>query len=908
MLHVSVRNADGENLTDEQWLHVADRMEAKLGLSEQKRGIVLHINEETGDAHMHIGWSLVDEETSTLKRVPFYIVRLREICRDMEREFGLRVLDNDRNRSQWIPTEDEYQQAKRLGVNLNEVRDSIRDCWERSDNGRSFQVALEYEGLHLGQGDRRDFVVVDQAGGVHALGRRILGVSAADVRARLQDIDRESLPTVEEIRHEQRTGMRDQHAANLAWEDALADAAILKEKLNPQFDAAPRFSMDQYEQLAPVVLDDLTKNRATFTRYDIQRALEPHIENKLDREGLAGSILEHPDVIRLDAGKGRAARYTTASVLESEGHALRVADALADHDWHGVPTRLAAEKLHGLSGEKADALRHILGPEGLAILDGQAGTGKSTVLAAGKEIYEADGCRVIGLAHTNLVVQDLKGRGFDARTIDSELYSLANGRTQWTARTVVMVDEAAMVDTRRLGMIFAHAQESGAKVVLAGDDRQLSSIERGGLFEVLKARYGAAELIDVRRQNATDERAASQAMARGDFAGALATYSNKGAIHWTERQSEAATVLVQKYMQDSADNPLKTRFIFTHRNTEVDQINAVVREARKARYELGESATFETKHGRTEFAPGDRLQFTGTDKQRGIYNGQAGTVKEIEGSRFIVELDGRKKAAIAFDAAAFKDFRHGYAGTIYRGQGRTIDQTYLYHSEHWRNATSYVALTRHSDKTELFVARETAADLPELARQMSRLDQRRAASYYAPQNDREARPMTSAELTTWYANQDNCARQIRAQRVDANHADKSDEIRYNVPTRNAAQKERVLSDLGRSDQAVRRAFANAATSAVSNAGRTAGAIAGKFANIANVFGGITSLIAGDQPRSPEDVRARRDAALLRAAERQTTAARKRGYGREMETQARERAEREEQEQESQRKRRNDRQR
>ena len=139
MLHVSVRNADGERLTDEQWLQVADRMEAKLGLSGQKRGIVLHTNEETGDAHMHIGWSLVDEETSTLKRVPFFVVRLREVCREMEREFGLRILDQERNRSGWIPTDAEYQQAKRLGVNLKEVRESIRDCWEAAqDSGRSF--------------------------------------------------------------------------------------------------------------------------------------------------------------------------------------------------------------------------------------------------------------------------------------------------------------------------------------------------------------------------------------------------------------------------------------------------------------------------------------------------------------------------------------------------------------------------------------------------------------------------------------------------------------------------------------------------------------------------------------------------------------------------------------------------
>src|SRR6185312_3247425 len=90
-----------------------------------------------------------------------------------------------------------------------------------------------------------------------------------------------------------------------------------------------------------------------------------------------------------------------------------------------------------------------------------------------------------------------------------------------------------------------------------------------------------------------------------------------------------------------------------------------------------------------------------------------------------------------FDAARFDKFRHGYAGTIYKGQGRTLDQTYLYHSEHWRSAASYVALTRHRDKAELFVATNTAADLQQLARQVARVDERRAASQFNIQPERQ---------------------------------------------------------------------------------------------------------------------------------------------------------------------------
>ena len=155
----------------------------------------------------------------------------------------------------------------------------------------------------------------------------------------------------------------------------------------------------------------------------------------------------------------------------------------------------------------------------------------------------------------------------------------------------------------------------------------------------------------------------------------------------------------------------------------------------------------ETAHGRHDFAAGDRIQFTGTDKKQGIHNGRAGTIAAIDGSHVTVTLDGRarRKPSPSTPRASIK-FRHGYAGTIYKAQGRTLDQTYLYHSEHWRSAASYVALTRHRDKTELFVATNTAADVKELARQMARTDDRRAASqfHYAPEI--AAAPLTAAEL------------------------------------------------------------------------------------------------------------------------------------------------------------------
>ena len=103
------------------------------------------------------------------------------------------------------------------------------------------------------------------------------------------------------------------------------------------------------------------------------------------------------------------------------------------------------------------------------------------------------------------VAQDMRSDGFShADTVHSELFALNNGRDEVERQTVVIVDEAAMLDTKLMAMVTAHAHEAGAKLILVGDDRQLSSIDRGGMFAVLKDRHGAAGAV--RSQAAAQDR------------------------------------------------------------------------------------------------------------------------------------------------------------------------------------------------------------------------------------------------------------------------------------------------------------------------------------------------------------------------------------------------------------------
>ena len=103
-------------------------------------------------------------------------------------------------------------------------------------------------------------------------------------------------------------------------------------------------------------------------------------------------------------------RYTTRSVLEAEMHVLRAANGLKTDTGHGVDEEhrrlFSAGKYGTMTAEQVHAFRHCTGDEGLAIIDGQAGTGKSFTMAAIRDAYEAAGHRVIGLAPTNKVAQE----------------------------------------------------------------------------------------------------------------------------------------------------------------------------------------------------------------------------------------------------------------------------------------------------------------------------------------------------------------------------------------------------------------------------------------------------------------------------------------------------------------------
>jgi hypothetical protein len=262
LFHVQVRLPEHERLSPEQWEATADRIERRLGLTGQGRAVYFHVKDATGERHMHAAWSLIDPDTLKAIPLPYFKFRLKSLARELEKEFGLTRVKNEREGPiKFAATRDEQQQAQRLGVDKDAVRNAIRACWDRSDCGRSFEAALAEEGLVLAKGDKRDYLVLDHAGGLHALGKRLLDISMPKVREKLADLDSDRIPTVEaareflldlprdrvdrltrqlsevewQIKAEREYGNRDPVRDEIQWQQALDRAAIEKEERERKF-------------------------------------------------------------------------------------------------------------------------------------------------------------------------------------------------------------------------------------------------------------------------------------------------------------------------------------------------------------------------------------------------------------------------------------------------------------------------------------------------------------------------------------------------------------------------------------------------------------------------------------------------------------------------------------------------
>ncbi|AYM14151.1 Ti-type conjugative transfer relaxase TraA [Agrobacterium tumefaciens] len=514
-------------------------------------------------------------------------------------------------------------------------------------------------------------------------------------------------------------------------------------------DEAARQNAELIRQKPEQVLTLISHEKSVFDRHDIAKTLHRYINDDAQTfQNAFASVIASPALVelqpeRIDAETGEVsnARYSTQDMIDLELGMARSANRLHHAQSHGVDPHhvdramerqdnairksssgpsAASDPSAGLSDEQRHAIAHITGPERIAAVVGFAGAGKSTMLAAASEAWEAQGYQVHGAALAGKAAEALEeSSGIESRTLASWSYSWDHGRDLIGRGDVFVIDEAGMVGSRQLARFIGEAEERGAKIVLVGDHEQLQAIGAGAPFRAIAEQIGHVELSNIRRQRHDWQRQASVAFATHKTAEGLAAYRDHGDIHFAESRDKAMAQIVRDYLADNEEHPQGTRVAMAHRRADVRALNAAIRSELQNRQRLershglgddvdrgdgeaGRELTFQTNNGKRAFGPGDRIIFLENNRDLGVKNGMLGTLEHVEPGKIIARLDGRGGDSVSIPTDSYQAIDHGYATTIHKNQGATVDRAFVLASRTMDRHLTYVAMTRHRDGVQLY--------------------------------------------------------------------------------------------------------------------------------------------------------------------------------------------------------------
>jgi ATP-dependent exoDNAse (exonuclease V) alpha subunit len=336
------------------------------------------------------------------------------------------------------------------------------------------------------------------------------------------------------------------------------------------------------------------------------------------------------------------------------------------------------------------------------------------VLGAARDAWERDGYRVIGTAVAGAAAQRLGNEtGMrETMTADALAHRVEHGNLTLDSRSVVIFDEAGMADTRRLARMVELTSERNAKLVLAGDAAQLSSIGAGGLFGEITERAASATLTEVYRANHGWERDAWGHLWDGEAERALAVYQAHGRLHLQETRERAGERMVSDWAQTRADHPgARVVMITDASNLELDRLNQQAQEHRAAAGELGpeRAQLADRPYG---LATGDEVLFASQHRVPGevrVENGTRGLVVAVDehASAVRVSTEEPTPRQVDVNTKEFDGLRLAYAQHVYKAQGLTTDRA-LVLTGGWQTdrENSYVALSRAREQTDIYAARE----------------------------------------------------------------------------------------------------------------------------------------------------------------------------------------------------------
>jgi ATP-dependent exoDNAse (exonuclease V) alpha subunit len=328
-------------------------------------------------------------------------------------------------------------------------------------------------------------------------------------------------------------------------------------------------------------------------------------------------------LVTVDRGLDEA-RYSTPELLDLERSLVAQAERRATEQTAvvaGEHVRAALQTRPGLDEDQAAMVRQVTQDgAGILLVVGYAGSGKTSATGAAVDGFRRQGVQVICTAPTGAAARELEREtNAPAPTIDSLLGQLRRGSERLDRHTVVVVDEAAMVGTRKLAQLLGHADRAGSKVVMIGDDRQLAAIDTGGAFRAFRLRLGASELRGNHRQRTQLGQEISALFRNHRHDEAMDRLVEHGKVIVCRSEAEANAAQVRDWWQRFSTGQQAGMIAFSR--AEIARLNLAARELMDQAGRLGPDAL---QLGDREFRVGDRVVCGRNARARlGVVNGTA---------------------------------------------------------------------------------------------------------------------------------------------------------------------------------------------------------------------------------------------------------------------------------------------
>jgi Relaxase/Mobilisation nuclease domain len=201
LYHTNLNPQSTELFTQAQWCFAIDALEENLGLKGHARFIVEH--QKKSRTHRHVIWLRIIVSTMRVVKMTDDYEKHQATSRQLEREFGLREVQSVLGTSQSAgkrparrPKAWETFRGHHTGIDPRIMTQQVTELYRTSKDGTTFMRGLKASGYQLVMGDEQVYCIVDAAGHVHSLARRLDGVSASVLDEFLSGISPDTIPSL----------------------------------------------------------------------------------------------------------------------------------------------------------------------------------------------------------------------------------------------------------------------------------------------------------------------------------------------------------------------------------------------------------------------------------------------------------------------------------------------------------------------------------------------------------------------------------------------------------------------------------------------------------------------------------------------------------------------------------------